>query len=164
MLCDICDAPDGISSLQHSSMMEHFTLRIAVCTLLLCLFAGCGDDRPERIPLKGQVLIDGEPLTHGFIQVIPDDGRPAQSQLDSEGRFELSTFDEHDGVLPGTHKVAVIALETVSPTKQKWHAPQKYTSTSTSGLTITVGENPEPVTIELTWDGGKPFVENFSAE
>ncbi len=139
--------------------------RLFLPVLLAISLCGCGDGRPERVPLSGVVLIDGEPLTHGFIQVMPENARAAQSPLDSEGRFQLSTFDEQDGVVPGTHKVAVIAVESLSAVEQKWHAPKKYMDPDESGLTITVPEDSsEPVTLNLSWDGAQPFVEKFEAE
>lgn len=120
---------------------------------------GCGDGRPDRVQMTGQVLIDGEPLTHGFVRFIPDDARPSGAELDEEGRFTLSCYEEEDGVIPGVHRVEVDASEWISSTKRKWHAPPKYFSYKTSGLTQEVTESTESLVINLTWDGGKPFIE-----
>lgn len=133
-------------------------------TSVLGTCCGCGDGRPARVPVAGTVLIDGAPLRHGFIQVIPANGRVAQASIDSDGKFILSTFGDNDGCLPGTHKVAVIGLETKGPSSQMWHAPKKYMNPDTSDLTVTVDDSTKDITIELTWDGGKPFEEKFGAE
>ncbi|MEZ6056116.1 MAG: hypothetical protein R3C01_05360 [Planctomycetaceae bacterium] len=148
-------------------MMKQVLARVVACGLLLAGVSGCGDDRPERVPVKGVVLIDGEPLTHGFVMIVPDNARPSQSPLDSEGRFELSTFGDKDGAIPGTHKVAVVGLENVSANVQRWHAPKKYMEAETSGLTVTIPDNAEktePITINLSWEGGKTFDEKLEAE
>ena len=38
---------------------------------MVCSMAGCGDGRPTRVPVSGQVLIDGAPLTHGYVRFTP---------------------------------------------------------------------------------------------
>jgi len=137
---------------------------LGVLMVGLSVLAGCGAKGPETFPVSGQVLIDGEPLTHGFVQVVPNDARAAQAPIGEDGTFTLTSFENGDGCAPGTHPVAIIAVETLSPTSQKWHAPKKYMSPDTSGLTITVPQETDKVTLELTWDGAEPFVENFAAE
>ncbi len=145
---------------------QNFSWRLAAfvfpCILLLTA-TGC-DDRPRRVHASGRVLIDGQPLEHGFVQVVPAGDRPATGKLGPDGRFTLTTFDENDGVVPGTHPVAVIGTESIDGASQRWHAPRKYISPDTSGLTITVDEPSDSLEINLSWDGGKPFVERFYEE
>jgi hypothetical protein len=138
-------------------------------TLLLILGisitgAGCSDGRPERIPVSGQVLIDGQPLEHGFVQVIPANDRAATGKLGPHGRFQLTTFETNDGCVPGTHPVAVIANESIDPQSQRWHAPKSYMNPDVSLLVVDVKEATDSLKIELTWDGEKSFVERFDAE
>lgn len=130
--------------------------------LLGALFLGCGDGRPQRVPAGGQVLIDGKPLTFGFVRFDPENGRPATGQIGSDGRFVLTTFDDQDGAVMGTHKVSVMAAETINSNNKRWHAPKKYISPNTSGLTTTVDGPTDSLTIELTWAGGRPFVERLT--
>lgn len=127
--------------------------------LLLTLVAGCSDGRPERLLVSGQVLIDGEPLTFGFIRFVPKGARPSSSKLDEQGHFNLSCYDKHDGIIPGVHRVEVNAAEWLSGKKRKWHAPQKYFRYKSSGLTQEITGPTDSLVINLTWDGGKPFVE-----
>lgn len=133
--------------------------------LLLCLFLvqvvsiGCGDGRPKRMLVSGQVLIDGEPLTFGYIRFVPQGARPSGGQLDEQGRFTLSCYEKNDGIIPGVHRVEVDAAESLSSTKVKWHAPKKYFRYTNSGLTQEIDESTDSLVIQLTWDGGKPFVE-----
>jgi hypothetical protein len=140
----------------------HF-IAVGMC-LIVCVVAGCGDGRPTRVPAGGRVMIDGKPLEYGFVQVVPQGDRPATGQIGPDGRFKLTTYDENDGVVPGKHKVAVISVEPLGGSSQRWHAPQKYTDTSTSGLEIEVTEPTEDLKINVSWEGGKPFVERFGQE
>ncbi|WP_148075661.1 hypothetical protein [Bythopirellula goksoeyrii] len=107
------------------------------------------------------MLIDGQPLTHGFIRFVPEVGRQAAARLDEEGRFTLSTYAKHDGVIPGVYKVEVDASEELSAKKKKWHAPKKYFRYSTSDLKQSITEPTDSLVVNLTWDGGKPFVERL---
>lgn len=130
-------------------------LLLAVAVLML---SGC-DNRPERIPVSGQVLIDGEPLKLGKITLVPKGARPSMGTLDENGRFVLRCYDSDDGVIPGTHRVAIVANKGVGDTGMKWFAPKKYADFKTSGLEVTINEETTVLKIDLTWDGGKPFSE-----
>lgn len=133
----------------------------AVCLAAIpLLLSGCDDGRPKLLPTSGVVLIDGEPLTQGFVRFHPHGGRPATGELDKEGRFTLTCIKKEDGVVPGTHPVSVIACETIDPCTMRWNAPKIYISPKTSGLAQTIDGPTDSVKIELTWAGGKPFTES----
>ena len=131
----------------------------AICAMAIASLAGCSDGRPTRVAVSGKVLIDGKPLTTGIVQLVPDDARPAAGKLDSEGRFTLTSYDGDDGVVLGTHRVMVAAKEMISESKAKWLTPPKYADLRSSGLSVEITEPTDDLTIELTWDGGKPFVQ-----
>lgn len=132
---------------------------VAFCGTALVSASGCGDGRPKRVPVSGQVLIDGKPLDHGFIRVVPLGARPASGRIGPDGRFHLTTFEPGDGAVLGTHSVSVTAGEALSDTATRWHAPKKYSNTQTSGLTVTINGPTDSLIVELTWDGAGPFVE-----
>lgn len=132
-------------------------------SLVMLSVAGCNSG-PKIVPVSGIVLIDGQPLTQGTVQVIPSDYRAASGKLGPDGRFTLTTFKDNDGCVVGTHPVCIVATETLTPTSHKWHAPKKYVDAATNGLTIKVDGATKDIKIELTWAGGKPFVENFNKE
>ena len=113
------------------------------------LLSGCSDGRPQRVPVSGQVLIDGDPVRGGVVQVIPKNARPANGMLDEEGRFTLTTFDKEDGCVLGTHNVMVMAVREEG-TRDYWMAPKKYSSPVNSGLTTTIDGPTDSLTIELT--------------
>lgn len=131
--------------------------------MLLSVSTGC-DNRPRRVPVSGQVLIDGQPLTTGFVRVVPDNARAATGEIGKDGSFRLTTFDEHDGVVLGQHKVEIVALESQGPTAVKWLTPRKYQDSKTSELTIDVRAPITDWKLELSWDGEQPFVEPTSTE
>jgi hypothetical protein len=137
-------------------------LRYICVPILGAMFAfctGCGPKMPERVKVSGQVLIDGKPLSHGFVFFVPTGGRPSRAPLDSEGRFVLSSFGEKDGAAIGTHRVGVLAREEVGAKTIKWHAPKKYGDYTTSGIEKQITGSTDNLLIELTWAGDQPFTE-----
>lgn len=131
--------------------------------VLVTFVGGCGDGRPPRVQVTGRVLIDNQPLTLGTIQVAPANARPAYGRIGPDGRFTLSSFGDHDGVVKGTHQVAVLATEDLDSRRCKWHAPKKYSQFDTSGLSVTIDGPTDDLLIELTWAGGAPFVETVGS-
>jgi hypothetical protein len=127
--------------------------------LVASLLAGCGPDRPDLVEVSGQVVIDGQLLSIGNIKFVPNGGRASWGKIDENGRFSLSCYETNDGALPGRHRVQVSAIEMISASKAKWHAPKKYADFRTSGLEVEITEPTDDLTIELTWAGGKPFIE-----
>lgn len=131
--------------------------------LLFCVglaIVGCDDGRPQRVPVSGAVMIDGQPLDYGFVRFIPEKGRLATGRLDDQGRFTLTTYEKGDGVAPGTHRVEIVAEEPLSETRSRWHAPKKYAHWRASGLTETIEGPTDDLRIDITWGSGAPFVEN----
>ena len=134
---------------------------------IICLFAaaacaaGCSDGLPQRVPVGGTVTIDGAPLTRGSIMFITQGGRPAGGSVDSQGHFQLSCYDKGDGATLGLHQVKVTAVEPINDRSNRWLAPKKYADERNSGIEVEITEPVEDLKIELTWDGGKPFVESW---
>jgi hypothetical protein len=133
---------------------------VKVSLLVVSLAAlGCGDDRPARVPVSGQVLIDGQPLKFGSIQFIPKGARASAGSLDASGHFVLSCFEQGDGAVLGVHQVAIRAGQQRNDAETYWHAPKKYNDASTSGLTEEIKGPTDSLTIRLTWQGKQPFLE-----
>lgn len=103
------------------------------------------------------MLIDGEPLTYGFVQVIPKSARAASGEIGKDGRFSLKTFEDNDGVVPGKHAVRITAAEYLNETEILWHAPPKYGQPEMSGLSVDIQQPTDSLVIKLTWDGDKPY-------
>jgi hypothetical protein len=119
----------------------------------VAMITGC-DQGPKLVPIEGQVTLDGEPLTYGYVRVIPSGGRPAFGELDEQGRFKLMT-DDAEGCPVGSHIVEVGSTKAISETQQKRFAPPKYESGITTDLKIDVKEPKKDVRIELKGDGKK---------
>lgn len=128
---------------------------------LLTATTGCSDGRPARVPVSGQVLIDGKPLTCGNITFIPTGHRSSYGEIGKDGRFTLSCYGKNDGAVVGMHNVEVSAFEMVKPTLMRWQAPKEYQDQATSGLTQEITVPTDEVVINLTWKGGKPFDEVY---
>jgi hypothetical protein len=124
------------------------------------LVAGCDDGKPKRVPVSGTVLIDGKPLTMGTVRMFPaSGGRPASGQIGPDGRFAMTTFQLNDGAVVGSNRVEIRAVEPISDSTSRWHAPQKYATAETSGLEISIDQPIDDLELAITWDGGKPFIE-----
>lgn len=141
--------------------MHYFAVyfRLALVLVPVIAFTGCGDGRPSRAPVAGQVLIDGKPLTMGSIRFYPENGRASMGRIDEQGRFKLSCYEEGDGATIGRHVVSISATEELGGLKVRWHVPKKYARPETSGLECIVEGPRDDVRFELSWDGDGPFVE-----
>lgn len=144
------------------------TRTVLYCGLLVALLplAGCtGSDRPDLVPVSGQVLIDGEPVADASLQFIPSGSRPARAKTDAQGNFTLTTFKDGDGCVPGTHQVVVVAVTNPSPTEQVLHVPEKYMNIATTDATATVDGPTDDLKVELTWGGEKgPIIRQVEPE
>jgi len=114
------------------------------------LTSGCGDDRPQRVSVSGQVLYNGKPLTKGFVRVVPHKGRVAAGKLNAEGRFTLSTYEKNDGCLLGTHAVEILCFDNSNPSVSVRLIPVKYTKIATSGLRATIEGPTDNLTFNLS--------------
>jgi hypothetical protein len=132
------------------------------------LLLGCGGQSDvygvgQVVPVEGQVFVQGQPLrlpngSYGRVWFHPDEGRgntcpqPAQADIDSEGRFHLTTRGQV-GVPPGWYKVMIVATEpgdSRKPSKlRKSFVNRRYAAVETSGLAIEVVASPRPGAYDL---------------
>lgn len=135
------------------------TIYVSLLGTALCGAAGCSDGKPTRVPVSGTVLIDGKPLAMGSIQFVPDGARASGGGIDNQGHFVLTCYSPGDGAVVGKHKVRITAAQSISEKQLRWEAPKKYADLKSSGLEYTVDGPTDKAEINLTWAGGKPFVE-----
>jgi len=153
------DGTDCVTSSRFANSRQlRKLMAVAVPVFILIALTGCSDGRPTRVIVSGKVLIDGEPLRKGIVQFVSEGSRPSAGKLDKEGRFTLSCYEINDGIVPGTHQVMISAKEVLSESKVRWLAPPKYADYRKSGLSFEITEPTDDLTIEITWGGGKPFV------
>lgn len=85
----------------------------ALCLFALAAVVGCGgsDDRVATHAVSGKVVFpDGSPLDGGRIAFLSTEhGLSATGQIQSDGTFQLTTYEPGDGAVAGKHRVAVIA-------------------------------------------------------
>jgi len=151
--------------MRKSHRFRYFFPLLAAAVVLGQL-SGCGDGRPTRVRVSGQVFVDGKPLVapqkgYAFVRLVPPDARVATGQLDSQGRFTLTTFDGQDGCVLGKHKVVVMAYEQIGPAACRWLAPKKYSDYLSLIKTVTIDGPTDSLRIDLSWNGAQPLVEQF---
>lgn len=88
---------------------HHFAMRLTAL-LLLTLAVGCSDtcDSFQRVPVKGKVSFDGQPLSKGVIRFLPDSsvaGRNVEAVV-TNGEYALG---KTSGPVAGKHRVEIEA-------------------------------------------------------
>jgi hypothetical protein len=81
---------------------------LAICVALVV--GGCSDGgRPETAPVSGTVTYNGEAVAGANVVFIPKEGgsRNASGTTDSQGKYQLTTFEENDGAVPGAYSVTI---------------------------------------------------------
>jgi hypothetical protein len=132
-----------------------FVTAWAVCAGILA--GGCKGKNSEKfVSVEGRVLVDGKPLSTGFIGFMPDESRgtthPEYSlcEISPDGKFKLVTNDR-SGVRLGWYKVVVWASSQPLPQRTTfdsngqpipipWLVAAKYTTKETTDLSIEVVE------------------------
>lgn len=87
------------------------TATAAFWLALLLSTTGCGSGELATAPIKGKVMMGGQPVTEGGISFSPltPDAKPAVGDIKPDGTFELSTYGTNDGAVFGKHRVAFSA-------------------------------------------------------
>jgi hypothetical protein len=143
-----------------------------MCVFMLLVAGGC-DQGAQRVPVSGQVLIDGEPLTMGTIRFVPASGRPASSLIAADGSFRVAAKSlssgevEVVGLVPGSYRIAVSAAESLGDAEDadvRWLVPRHYGDFRTSGLEADIQMPTESLIVELTWEGAQETNEKARTE
>lgn len=141
-------------------MQKYRLVLTAINPVVFCaIFVGCsqGGDRwtNSRAPVykaTGRVMLDGQPLEG--VQVVlhsQELNLSATGRTDQFGRFSLTTYNEGDGFVEGTHPVSLSKrVWEEKPTRYdspdepqkalvpKELLPKRYTDASTSRLTAKI--------------------------
>jgi hypothetical protein len=128
-----------------------------VLTLLLACAAGCGVDHGASV--SGTVTLDEQPLTSGAVTFHPasNTGAAAYGQIDSTGRYTLSTGSEQS-LAPGQYVATVVATEAAAPPPAdnktlpqtpKLLTPPRYGNAATSDLKFEVVAGSNTIPLEL---------------
>lgn len=76
---------------------------------------GCGRSEATRLavyPVKGQVTLNGKPLSNALVVLHPKAATPGstttpRATTDQNGQFEVSTYDSKDGAPVGEYAVTI---------------------------------------------------------
>lgn len=136
-------------------------LAIALCLSVLAL-TSCKkkDGKLPVFPVKGQILIDGNPAKDVLISFWPakiEEGLHAYSpsaQTDENGYFTLSTYNPGDGAPAGEYAVTIEWPVGFSIVSNQWHGDHlqgKYKDQNNSQIKIKIEPKPNelaPIRIE----------------
>src|SRR5690606_8422758 len=105
-------------------------------------------NRPKTAQVSGVVTYKGDPVEGANVSLTPKSGsgQGGFALSDKDGKFQVTTFDQNDGAVPGEYSV-MISKKTVDTTPnpkdpngpplksvEKSHIPAKYSSIK-GGLT-----------------------------
>lgn len=137
-------------------------LSVGLCGLgLLC--SGCQSD-VTLVPVRGTVLLDGEPLADVLVTFIPDSahgGRPIRSMgiSDHQGEFQLRAETQAPGAVVGEHRVMLEDLSILNAPRSEdgtvmklppVRFPNRYANPLSSKLRVTVNQSHPTILLELS--------------
>ena len=136
---------------------------------LLFQLSGCSPkdaNMPKLAKVRGKVSYQGKPVTSGRVVFTPatgkggDTGQGASGEIDTDGSYDMTTFNTGDGAILGQHIVTVVIREKKEMPKPdadshikyevpKSLTPEKYATADKSPLRCTVVEGGTEFNIEL---------------
>ena len=123
------------------NVFSKLTLLLAVLSLS---FTGCGYRRPAQVKTTGTVTLDGEPVANAALMFIPDSGRPASGNTNTNGEFQVSSFGGNDGLPAGNYRVTATKLVLKDKFQQLYDRQVERAAAEAEP-----GEEPEEVDIEF---------------
>jgi hypothetical protein len=115
--------------------------RLRWSLVLVVLFPGCGKSLHQ---VSGKVVFrhTGQPAKElkGYQVNLTAEDQPvaARGTIDENGSFQISTYGENDGALPGKHKVVIVPPSGDPLRQPKSILPKRYADPDKSGLEIVV--------------------------
>lgn len=145
---------------QRPAVAAAISIRFIALAGILALVAGCGSDgRLETYPVAGKVeWSSGDPFVGGGDSFIVFEsishGVTATGVIESDGTFEVGTYEPRDGAVAGKHRVSVSPPTPAGDPDKPRQAvpfPAKYRNLDTSGLEANVtpdGQNQVTLNLE----------------
>jgi len=93
-------------------MVLKVSWRCGLGFLLLAAVSGCG---AQRVPVKGVVTLDSQPVEGAIVQFLSEKTgvQVGFGVTDSDGNFEVGYLTPGEGLLPGTYLVTVVKSKEV---------------------------------------------------
>jgi hypothetical protein len=100
-----------------NAMLTRTRLVICACVLVLAASQGCGSK--GLVPVEGRVTVGGAPPpAFGYLYFLPREMStnkrsdstgplPATARFEADGYFRGTTFQDGDGIRPGTYEVRI---------------------------------------------------------
>lgn len=137
-------------------MLSRFRL-LSGLLLLTTGILGCVNYE-DRVPVSGTVTLDGQPLKEGIIAFVGDQGYAVGVGPIRDGHYSLSESASRQGISAGSYQIRIESWEEEPGVEQPDGSfskgipaiPERYLSTSTSGLTATVTPKDRKFDFELT--------------
>ncbi len=157
-------------SLFNPNDVSRTDVRLSIGTIILLVLvssSGCSD-RLKTYPVQGRVQFpSGAPVRVGTVELKSQEhGVQARGTLETDGSFSLTTYEEDDGAVAGTHDCVIVQM--IMTEGLEGHRPSKlgvidprYHRYATSGLQIKIEPNTEnQITIEVEGIGKQPSGEH----
>jgi hypothetical protein len=131
---------------------------------VVSVFAGCGSNDLELLPVEGTVTLNGTPVEGAAVMFVSGQGgHVATGVTDARGRFTLQTANR-PGAVAGEHRVTVVKQVTHDPIYEQgggvgelgieWIVPERYSKPDTSGLSADVEPEQREFHFQLSSPGG----------
>ncbi len=120
------------------------------CAISLSAGCGGGPSLPTFYPVKGTVLLDGQPVRFANVSLTPkdsdDEDTPAATgQTNANGEFSIRSMmgSGYDGALPGEYWISLSAPRQAPADangSKPTAIPQKYRNPRTAKIPVSVNE------------------------
>lgn len=132
------------------------TLGCVIAALVCFLAIGCSDRGFPMTEVSGKVLFNGGPppkagrISFTLVRGTGEEGvpyRPGSAPFGTDGSFAVTTFDDGDGLMPGTYDVRIICLSG-DPSSFKNFADINFVPASWKPEQLVITGEEDAVTVE----------------
>jgi hypothetical protein len=115
--------------------------------------------RIKPLKFEGFLTLDGRPVKNALITFVPDNKGPiASARTTPDGRFQLATWSEEDGILPGDYQVCVVKLVGAQDEDPGEPVPTIYSNMFQSPLRCHVPPLEGRISVEMKSDAGTGLI------
>jgi hypothetical protein len=134
----------------RSAQFPRRLLPTLIVLSLAALCSACSSGRKPMHPVRGQVLLEGKPVSGALVTFYPVGGTPEDprpsGQTNEQGYFILTSYAGADGAPEGEYGVAVTCFRSFTVGKAEGDEtthnvlPARYAAPATSQLKATVSK------------------------